>query len=211
VESDPDDADDDPEEDFVLAGDPDADITGLVDAPADACVDADAEDSTEPEEPDVESDPDDADDDPEEDFVLAGDPDADVAELVDAPADACVDADAEDSTEPEEPDVESDADELVDDPEGEDEQPESDVSAHATPCPVTTAAPTPKATASPPTRPTYAAAFNSFLLFGTFEGMVQTGSRLLISVTKRSPTDHRQITDRSQDLTIVCAGHPVIR
>jgi len=90
--------------------------------------------------------------------VLDGDPDADVAELFEAPADACVDADAEDSAEPEESDVESDlgdADELV----------ESDVSAHATPCPVTTAAPTPKATASPPTRPTYAAALNSFLLF----------------------------------------------
>ena len=132
--------------DVVPVGEPDADITGLADA------------STEREEADVESNPDDADDDPEEDFVLDGDPDADVAELVDAPADACVDDDAEDSTEPEEPDVESDpddADELFDDDrEGEDESLESDVSACATPCPVTAAAPTPKATASPPTRPT---------------------------------------------------------
>ena len=160
--------------DVVPDGDPDADITGLVDAPADACVDADAEDSIEPEEPDVESDPDDADDDPEEDFVLDGDPDADIAELVDAPADGCVDFDGEDSTEPEEPDVESDpddVDELVDDdPEGEDEQLESDVSARATPCPVTTAAPTPKATASPPTRPTYAAALIRFSFSARLRG-----------------------------------------
>ena len=152
--------------DEVPVGEPDADITGRVDAFADACAGADA--STEREEADVESDPDDADDEPEEDFVLDGDPDADVAELVDAPADACVDDDAEDSPEPEEPDVESapdDADELVDDdPEEVDEPLESDVSARATPCPVTTAAPTPKATASPPTRPYIGCCTHSFLL-----------------------------------------------
>ena len=46
---------------MVRDGDPDADVAGLVDAPADVCVDADGEDFAEPEEPDVESDPDDAD------------------------------------------------------------------------------------------------------------------------------------------------------
>jgi hypothetical protein len=46
-------------------------------------------------------------------------------------------------------------DELVDDDSVPDE---SDVSAHATPWPATTAAPMPNATASPPIRPTYAPA-----------------------------------------------------
>ena len=54
-----------------------------------------------------------------------------------------------------EPVVEPVDDELVDDDSDPDE---SDVSAHATPWPATTAAPMPNATASPPIRPTYAAA-----------------------------------------------------
>jgi hypothetical protein len=55
--------------------------------------------------------------------------------------------------------VESVDDELVDELVDEDSDPgESDVSAHATPGPATTAAPIPNATASPPIRPTHAPA-----------------------------------------------------
>ena len=118
------------------------------------------------------------------DVVLDADPDADFTGRVAAPADVGVDAHADDSAEPAERDVESDpddADEFADDdPVGKDERFESDGWAHATPCPVTTAAPTPRATANPPTRPTYAALIR-FSFFGTCEEKNRTNliSRLL--------------------------------
>jgi hypothetical protein len=53
--------------------------------------------------------------------------------------------------------------ELDDESDPEDEDSPDAVSAHATPCPLKTAAPTPRATASPPTRPMYLEAPISFL------------------------------------------------
>ena len=99
------------------------------------------------------------------DVVPDGDPFADVTGLVVDPFDVCFGPDTKGSTEPEVSGAESDPDdagERIDDEpeeEGGAEDDGLDVSAHATPGPVATAAPTPKATANPPTRPTYGAAF----------------------------------------------------
>jgi hypothetical protein len=115
----------------------------------------------------VDTDPGDADDDPEEGDELDGEPEADVA-------------DAEDFFGPAELDVDTDPGDADDDPEEGDELLESGVSADATPCPITTRAPTPNAIASPPTRPTYAAALIGFS-FG---------------IGSRSLKDHSKITVR---------------
>ena len=97
------------------------------------------------------------------DVVSDGDPGADVIGRISDPPNVCFGPDTKGSTEPKVSGAESDTDdagELVDDDpdepeeEGEAEDDELDVSAHATPCQVATAAPTPKATANPPTRPT---------------------------------------------------------
>jgi hypothetical protein len=57
----------------------------------------------------------------------------------------------------------ADVDESVD-VDSDDDDSDDGVSAHATPYPVTTAAPTPRATAKPPTRPTYEAALMPFAI-----------------------------------------------
>jgi len=143
------------------------------------------------------------------DVVLDGEPDAD------DPDDVWVDSDAEDFAA--DPD---DAEETVEG-EPEEEASESDVeptedefesftSALATPCPVNTAAPTPKATASPPTLPTYAAALISFLFLGMLRDRTNCIA-VLIPEKNEVAENHRNITDRSQrHLAFVCAGQPRI-
>jgi hypothetical protein len=68
--------------------------------------------------------------------------DCDVSEVADPPLAVLLPAEAE----------------LDDESDPDDEDPSDVGSAHATPCPAKTAAPTPRATASPPTRPIYRAA-----------------------------------------------------
>jgi hypothetical protein len=115
------------------------------------------------------------------DVELDGEPDADHLD------DLCVDDDADDFTEPEEEASEDDAGPL-------EVEFESFGSAEATPCPVKTAAPTPRATASPPTLPTYATALISF----TFLGMLRDRTNRIAGIRhyaeqvhRRSREDHR--------------------
>jgi hypothetical protein len=95
--------------------------------------------------------------------LVAVDPDTDessdvVLAVVDRAGDPVTECPGSGPEAPDEPDEDSEgADELVDTPDGSDD--ESGVSAQATCWLHATAAPIPRATASPPTRPTYAAEF----------------------------------------------------